>query len=46
MTQTHRPLQLREMRTNTMLDIGITPIYDYEEQYWILSLFSLFINLE
>jgi transposase-like protein len=37
MTQTLTPLQLREMRTNTMLDIGITPIYDYDENYWVQS---------
>lgn len=40
MTTTLTPIQLREQRTNLMLDLGIMPIYDYDEQYWVKSQFS------
>jgi transposase-like protein len=40
MTQTLTPLQLREQRSSYMADLGISPIYDYDEQYWVKSQFT------
>lgn len=39
-TETLTPIQLREQRSSYMADLGIMPVYDYDEQYWIKSQFS------